>query len=70
MAASDVMIPTVAVPMKLCEIVVGPRRWLKGDRARTSFCARGERYLMDYNAGYMLLTASPTARVYIEFDLS
>ena len=28
MAASDLLISTVAVPMKLCEIAVGPRRWL------------------------------------------
>ena len=28
MAASDLMIPTVAVPMKLYEIVAGPRSWL------------------------------------------
>lgn len=27
-AASDLLISTIAVPMKLCEIVVGPRRWL------------------------------------------
>lgn len=28
MAASDLLIPTIAVPMKLCEILVVPRRWL------------------------------------------
>ena len=28
MAASDLLISTIAVPMKLCEIAIGPRRWL------------------------------------------
>lgn len=28
MAVSDLLIPTIAVPMKLCEIMVVPRRWL------------------------------------------
>ena len=28
MAVSDLLISTVAVPMKLCEIAVGPRSWL------------------------------------------
>ena len=36
MAASDLLISTVAVPMKLCEIAIGPRRWL----IEGTFCNR------------------------------